>query len=427
MCVLCEREAAERLALQDSLIIGRNVLALGNAALHSHLLIDSVTSNFSRQLVASDGVMGLYLHAPGGAVQVSGGGFGRQMIQSVAIPQQDQDYIRSIVNRLEAIIDLDFDFVADPGQADVAFYYDVDIDIGGDGQTLGLATMGQRGWELFVNQPAVASDQDYRQYVNLHEWGHALGLEHPFEARDGDVHAGNINPWTSAYPEETVMAYRQPLSGDWPDFFSMNDLNALIDIWDAELRQLTMASDGFDGADYAEHVNGLAGDDRLRGLGGNDRLRGGGGNDWINGNWGDDVIIGDFGDDFMLGGRDSDHLDGGVGNDWLNGNMGVDFITGGLGRDILHGGKNDDWLDGGEGDDVYWGDLGADRFRISQGFDFVADFVVGSGDRVELPVGLGYRFEQVEDGLRVVTSVGTMQLNGVNLNSFDASTAIVFA
>ena len=76
---------------------------------------------------------------------------------------------------------------------------------------------------------------------------------------------------------------------------------------------------------------------------------------------------------------------------------------------------------------MYWGDLGADRFRISQGFDFVADFVVGAGDRVELPVGLGYRFEQVADGLRVVTSVGTMQLNGVNLNSFDASTAIVFA
>jgi serralysin len=215
MCVLCERAA----------------LALGDSVLPNNLLIDSANVVFSQGRVASDGVMDLYLHASGGAVQVSGGGVGAQTIESVPIPQQDQDYIGSIVRRLDAIIDLDFRFVADPGQADVAFYYDTEIEIGGGGQTLGLATKGSAGWELFINQPAVASNQDYRQYVNLHEWGHALGLEHPFEAGDGDVYAGSTNPWTSAYPEETVMAYRRPLNSEWPDFFSTSDLNALIEVW----------------------------------------------------------------------------------------------------------------------------------------------------------------------------------------------------
>ena len=119
MCVLCERAAAVRLGLQGMAGVS-TALALGDAVLASNLLIDSANVAFSQGRVASDGVMDLYLHAPGGAVQVSGGEFGAQTIESVAIPQQDQDYIRSIVRGLDAIIDLDFRFVADPGQADVA-------------------------------------------------------------------------------------------------------------------------------------------------------------------------------------------------------------------------------------------------------------------------------------------------------------------
>lgn len=211
--------AAQRLGLigESSVSVG---LALSTDPVPTQALISNAAAQFSQQLVAINGVMDMYLHAPGGAIEVSGGGFGSQTIQSVSIPGKDQDCIRSIVNRLDSIIDLDFAFVAEAAQADTAFYYDQDIDVGGsgNGSILGLAVAGSLGWEAFANYPAVADNWDYLQYVNLHEWGHSLGLEHPFEVGDGDTYEGNPDPWTSAYPEQTVMAYRNPESGDWSDF-----------------------------------------------------------------------------------------------------------------------------------------------------------------------------------------------------------------
>ena len=50
---------------------------------------------------------------------------------------------------------------------------------------------------------------------------------------------GITDPWLSAYPEDTVMAYRNPASGVWPDFFTSNDLQALIQTWGAEVSNLT--------------------------------------------------------------------------------------------------------------------------------------------------------------------------------------------
>ena len=68
----------------------------------------------------------------------------------------------------------------------------------------------------------------------IHEFGHALGLEHPFEDGDGDTVNGITDPWSSVFPEDTVMAYRVPQSGSWPEFFTDNDLNALLQIWGVE-------------------------------------------------------------------------------------------------------------------------------------------------------------------------------------------------
>ena len=151
---------------------------------------------------------------------VSGGGYGTQEIQSLVIPNSDQDYFNTMVRWLDSLIDLDFRQVDNASSANVDLYYETEINLGGVGLTLGLATTsGVGGWELYLNYFALHDDESYRRYALLHEFGHSLGLEHPFEARDGDVFNGIKDPWASAYPEDTVMAYRSPRSESWPEFF----------------------------------------------------------------------------------------------------------------------------------------------------------------------------------------------------------------
>ena len=248
MCMLCSQARGLRFVLGNA-GDGTPVYSLSIA---SEGLIDNGNAAYTERATATDGVLDYYLHTPGGAITVAGGGFGEQTIESVAISADDQDFFRAMVGRLDAILDLDFRESSTAAGADVDLFYDMEIDLGGSGNTLGLATTsGWGGWELFVNYPEVKFDENYRRYVLIHEFGHALGLEHPFDDRDGDTVNGTIDPWASAFPEDTVMAYRNPKSGNWPEFFTDNDLNALIQLWGSETAtssssQLLVASGGME-------------------------------------------------------------------------------------------------------------------------------------------------------------------------------------
>jgi Ca2+-binding RTX toxin-like protein len=272
----------------------------------------------------------------------------------------------------------------------VALYYDTEINVGGTGTTLGLATTnGQEGWDLFVNYPPLLNDENYRRYVLIHEFGHSLGLEHPFEGRDGDVFNGITDPWNSAFPEDTVMAYRSPAAGTWPEFFSVNDLNALIKVWGAEAKVFGDDSDFITGAAYRDILIGAGGDDELRGWKGGDRVEGGRGNDQV------------------MGGDGPDDLFGGAGNDAIFGGFGHDTITGGGGADQIRGG--------------YGGDL----FLLSSGQDVIEDFRLTENDRLGLRLGIDYALQQQGNDLQVITSLGTTTLWGVDLSSFLAQDRVV--
>ena len=79
ICLLCERAAAQRFGLIGEASNSAG-LALSTDLVPTQALISNVAAQFSQQLVGADGVMDLYLHASGGAVQVSGGGFRSQPI-----------------------------------------------------------------------------------------------------------------------------------------------------------------------------------------------------------------------------------------------------------------------------------------------------------------------------------------------------------
>ena len=195
---------------------------------------------------------------------------------------------------------------------------------------------------------------------------------------DGDAVNGITDPWLSAYPEDTVMAYRNPFSGSWPDFFTDNDINALIEVWGAERQLLGADGSRFDGNAYREIVQGGVGADQISGAGGFDAIAGG------------------AGDDELRGGRNADEVRGGSGND------------------RLFGGRGHDTLIGGKGDDVIRGGFGADRFVYSAGNDLIEDFRLGDNDHFEIQAGLAYELQQQGSDLQVITALGTTTLLGVH-------------
>ena len=174
------------------------------------------------------------------------------------------------------------------------------------------------------------------------------------------------------------MAYRSPRSHSWPDFFSDNDLNALIEVWGAEKQFLANGGSRFDGNPFKDVVQGGDGDDRIRTADGFDSLAGG------------------PGDDELRGGRNAD------------------VVRGGSGDDRLFGGRGHDTLKGGKGNDVIRGGFGSDLFVYSAGNDLIKDFSISENDRLQLQASLSYEFRQLGNDLQLETEIGSLLVKGVS-------------
>ena len=83
----------------------------------------------------------------------------------------------------------------------------------------------------------------------LHEIGHALHLEHPFDSDDGDVY-GDEDYVTKNH---TVMAYGDPPNG-YLSWYTNIDLEALKSIWGEE-KGTAATSINLSSTNFNENIN----------------------------------------------------------------------------------------------------------------------------------------------------------------------------
>ena len=362
-CQLCQIAGSlEALIGLDKDVLQTNVAL---ATLPIEDLISYELANFAKKVVKNDNVMDIYLQTTQGTIGVGGGSLGAQDINALAMAADLQQFIRDTLTRLDPLIDLDFRFITTKTNSDLDFYVDSDIEVGGSGTTLGIAlsnsSSSRNWWELALNGPALQNQADYLRYATIHEFGHAMGLEHPFDNGDGDYY-GSTNSGSSAYPEDSVMSYRSPMGGSWPTWYSNNDIKALQEIWGVEQtttnsNQTYLTYNSYivdssknyninigsgstvisgDISTTGNKITSIIIDYSYLGTSNADILTGFKG---ANGEpWAHDLIDGGEGNDFIGGGGGRDVLIGGKGNDELRGGYGHDILDGGLGSDILYGG-----------------------------------------------------------------------------------------
>ena len=130
-------------------------------------------------------------------------------------------FIRNMLSYAENLIGIDFKLVKKQRNAELKFY-ETPV-IADNPEYLGLAVpyyspTGNK-WNLYVKSYTGVYP---KQWVYLHEFGHFIGMEHPFDDTDGDV-------WYGESTNDTVMSYNYQPSSYW--WFRQADIDTITGMW----------------------------------------------------------------------------------------------------------------------------------------------------------------------------------------------------
>ena len=165
----------------------------------------------------SSGELFFYYIHPGGDVtnvgfDASGSTINQQTLDSSAY----ESFIVSLFDQIDAVIDLDFARQFNNNGSAIDIYAVAD-----DGTNKVGTTYYWNSW--FDIDFEITGDNAFEQHIVLHELGHVLGLDHPFD-----------NGFDARYTvDDTVMSYNEGSSG-WKTYFTDDDLLVLKDIWGEE-------------------------------------------------------------------------------------------------------------------------------------------------------------------------------------------------
>ena len=156
-----------------------------------------------------------------------------QVIDSDPFYKHEKKLGVKLIKKTDKLIGLDFKQVRHPDYADLIIVGYCDA----TDQKEGAVAQNSEGTKYIMilnGCRGIASGEEDPVWLFLHEFGHALGLEHPFSDIDGDCLFDN-QPFSqySAHAGITVMAYK-PRPGSPPKFFTHYDIEVLQRIWGRE-------------------------------------------------------------------------------------------------------------------------------------------------------------------------------------------------
>jgi serralysin len=329
--------------------------------------------------------------------------------------------------------------VGDPGLFGFAYYPSTDP-LGGDiwlnnaNSLVANPTLYDEGWDTFI-----------------HELGHAVGLEHPFE--------GTLLPEPLENSRYTIMSY-DPIpeqegvadpAQQWPATPMLYDIQALQVQYGANMTTRAGATTYFSTGGPFEIVNGGSVICTIWDAGGIDTFSGALQTSAVSidlrpgyfstigsiannigialgvagtgalsaiienaiGGSASDVLQGNDVGNQLTGGGGADQLYGSGGLDQLYGGLGLDYMSGGTEADYLSGGGDKDTFFGGAGTDTIIGGFGDDDFYVQAGdvSDIIVEYAGQGNDRILSSISYSLVAGSEIETLSTDSNAGTVAIN----------------
>jgi hypothetical protein len=203
--------------------------------------------------------------------------------------------------------------------------------------------------------------------VFLHEFGHAMGLKHPFDGTPRLPPSTDINDFS-------VMSYQQAANGE-PTTFQLYDINELQDLYGANMQTRT-GNNTYSIAKFWGNRQAFV--ETIWDAGGNDTLSAvlSPGPSVVDLREGQQSSIGFWPENVTIAiGAKIENGIGSANDDELYGNALKNTLMGREGNDYLYGNAGDDFLVGAEGDDIFeWG--------VGDGNDVINEQGLGGRDTI---------------------------------------------